>query len=243
MTSTATSAAQTQSPSSPPTKAIPAGLTKTQVISAYRAIAPVYDAWSALTESAARRRCIELAAVKDGESILEIAVGTGALFEMLVRRNPSGRNEGIDLTDAMLDRARARMEKYAWESYALQVGDAEALPFPDETFNLVVNSYMFDLLPEEAFPTVVAEIRRVLRPGGRVVLVNMTTNHGVLGELWHKIYRAAPQLLGGCRAVELAPTLEAEGFTRIHRETLVQLGFPSEVLLGFKPEINAADRG
>jgi ubiquinone/menaquinone biosynthesis C-methylase UbiE len=61
-----------------------------------------------LTESKARDRCLEIAAIQDGESVLEVAVGTGLAFERILKANPSGRNEGIDLTEAMLNRAEKR---------------------------------------------------------------------------------------------------------------------------------------
>ena len=71
-----------------------AKLNKDEVRAAYRKVAWVYDLWSGLTESKARRRCLEVAVIKDGESVLEVAVGTGILFEKLLRLNPTGRNEG-----------------------------------------------------------------------------------------------------------------------------------------------------
>ena len=88
-----------------------ARLDKSKVPDTYRRIAALYDAWARLTESRARDRCLELAAIRDGESVLEVAVGTGLAFEKIIEANPSGRNEGIDLTDAMLARADARARK------------------------------------------------------------------------------------------------------------------------------------
>jgi ubiquinone/menaquinone biosynthesis C-methylase UbiE len=189
----------------------------------------VYDIWAALTESKSRRRCLELAAVRDGESVLEVAVGTGLVFEALLRANPSGRNVGVDLTEAMLERARRRASRVGG-SFELRRGDAHRLEFADGTFDLVVNNYMFDLLPEEDFVPVLREFRRVLRPGGRLVLVNMAH-----GERWHQrlydwVYRLKPSLMGGCRGVALEPYVLEAGFVQVHREALSQMGFPSEVL-------------
>ncbi|MAT53994.1 MAG: hypothetical protein CMN32_05895 [Saprospirales bacterium] len=61
----------------------------------YRLIAPVYDVWSMLTERKALNRVLELAEIKDGENILEVACGTGWLFKKVVQRNPSGRRKII----------------------------------------------------------------------------------------------------------------------------------------------------
>ena len=158
----------------------------------YSKIAPGYDLWARLTESKARDRCLEIAAIENGESVLEVAVGTGLAFERILRANPSGRNEGIDLTEAMLIRAEKRAASAGIKNYHLAVGDAYALDFPDNDFDVLINNYMFDLLPEDDFPTVLAEFRRVLRPGGRLVLVNMTKGVRWYNSIWEWVYRMNP---------------------------------------------------
>ena len=203
---------------------------KDKVADVYRRIAPTYDLWGRLTESKARDRCLELADIQDGEDILEVAVGTGLAFEKILAANPSGRNEGIDLTDAMLQRAASKAAKSGTDNYRLRIGDAYNLDFADDSFDLVVNNYMFDLLPAEDFPKVLAEFRRVLRPGGRLAMVNMTKGEHWYNGLWERIYNINPALLGGCRGVSLLPQLEAAGFRQIQREYRSQMTFPSEVV-------------
>jgi ubiquinone/menaquinone biosynthesis C-methylase UbiE len=122
-----------------------ARLDKGKVPETYRRIASLYDAWAWLTESRARKRCLELAAIQDGESVLEVAVGTGLAFERILEVNPSGRNEGIDLTDAMLARAERRAAQAGHTNYRLRVGDAYALDFAEDSFDVLINNYMFDL--------------------------------------------------------------------------------------------------
>ena len=196
----------------------------------YRKIAPGYDLWARLTESKARDLCLEIAAVQDGESVLEVAVGTGLAFERILKANPSGRNEGIDLTEAMLIRAEKRAASTGIKSYRLTVGDAYALSFPDNDFDVLINNYMFDLLPERDFLTVLAEFKRVLRPGGRMVLVNMTTGMRWYNSIWEWVYRVNPAWLGGCRGVELLPLLGQIGFDTVGRQYVSQMTFPSEVI-------------
>jgi ubiquinone/menaquinone biosynthesis C-methylase UbiE len=93
---------------------------------------------------------------------------------------------------------------------------------------------MFDLLPEPDFSPVLAEFHRVLRPGGRVVIVNLGEPQHAASRVWTLIYAINPKWLGGCRPVTLAPYLEAAGFTDVTRETLSQLTFPSEILTARK---------
>lgn len=211
-----------------------AKLDKDQIREAYRKHASTYDIWSRLTESRARRRCLKVAAIKNGQSILEVAVGTGLLFEKILQLNPAGRNEGIDLTEPMLARARARAERAGAAGYTLNVGDAYHLQYPDDSFDLVLNNYMFDLIPEQDFVVILGEFKRVLRKGGRIVLVNMTKGPRWFNAVWEWLYNVSPSLLGGCRGVELAPYLQRLGFENIRREYLVQMTFPSEVISGRK---------
>ena len=209
-----------------------AHIEKGRVADIYRKIAPSYDLWAWLTESKARDRCLELAAIRNGEDVLEVAVGTGLAFKRILEANPSGRNEGIDLTDAMLMRADRKAVKSGTNNYRLRIGDAYDLDFPDDSFDVLINNYMFDLLPQQDFLTVLEEFRRVLRPGGRLAMVNMTMGERWFNGIWERIYRINPALLGGCRGVSLLPKLEVCGFRQTRREYMSQLTFPSEIVCG-----------
>jgi len=209
---------------------VDARVQKDQVSDLYTGIAPVYDIWARLTESRARDRCLDLAEIQDGESVLEVAVGTGLAFELVLKANPSGCNEGIDLTEAMLARAEKRASKLGIDNYRLTIGDACALEYPDDSFDLLINNYMFDLLPQQDFLSVLTEFKRVLRPGGRLVLVNMTMGERWFNKVWEWVYRINPAWLGGCRGVRISPVLEESGFVGITREYVSQMTFPSEVV-------------
>ena len=185
-----------------------ARIAKNRVSDIYRRIAPSYDLWAWFTESKARDRCLELAAIQDGEAILEVAVGTGLTFERILQANPTGRNEGIDLTEAMLVRADRRAAKSGSSNYRLRVGDAYDLDFEANSFDVLINNYMFDLLPQQDFPVVLEEFSRVLRPGGRLAMVNMTRGERWYNGIWEQIYRINPALLGGCRGVLLITQVE-----------------------------------
>ncbi len=212
-----------------------AKLNKDEVREAYRKSAPTYDIWSGLTESKSRQRCLEVADIKNGESVLEVAVGTGILFEKILQLNSTGRNEGIDLTEEMLSRARARAQKSGASGYVLKIGDAYHLQYSDNSFDVVLSSYMFDLIPEKDFVAILREFKRVLRKGGRIVLANMTKGPSWFNAVWQWLYKNRPSLLGGCRGIELKPYLEEVGFEKIRREYVIQMLFPSEVIYGVKP--------
>jgi ubiquinone/menaquinone biosynthesis C-methylase UbiE len=154
----------------------------------YTRLAPVYELWARLTESGPRRRVLELAEVRDGESVLEVATGTGAQLVDLASADPSGRVAGIEISDGMLAQTRRRLRQRGLDRVELRRGDARRLPFEDESFDLVVNGYMLDLLPRDEIPRVLAEFRRVLRPGGRLVLSNMTRGERRAHRIWDALY-------------------------------------------------------
>ena len=211
-----------------------AKLTKLQIPQVYKGKAAVYDVWGQWTESKAQQRCLELANIQDGEAVLEVAVGTGLTFSHILQQNPSGLNEGIDLTEAMLAKARQKAAQSGTTNYRLRVGDAYALDFADNSFDVLINNYMFDLLPEADFPHVLAEFERVLKPGGRLALVNMARNGRWYNRIWDLIYRVQPAWMGGCRGVALLEHVQAAGFRDTTNEFISQMAFPSEVIYGVK---------
>jgi ubiquinone/menaquinone biosynthesis C-methylase UbiE len=206
-----------------------AKLNKTEVVQVYSRIASIYDVWGNLTESNARKKALELANIQDGESVLEVAVGTGLAFHEIVKANPHGKNYGIDLTESMLDKARQKVNQINAQ-YQLAVGDAYNLDFKDGQFDVVVNNYMFDLLPEDDFAKVLAQFKRVLKPNGRLILVNMTRGEHFYQRLYETLYQINPSWMGGCRGVLLTGELQKAGFKNVSREMFSQLGFPSEVI-------------
>ena len=206
-----------------------------KVLRTYTRLAPVYELWAKLTESRARRRVLERAAVRDGESVLEVAVGTGVQLAALARGNPTGRTVGVELADGMLEKARKELAAAGLDRVELVKADALHLPFTNEEFDLVVMSYMLDLLPLAEIPVALAEMKRVLRPGGRLVLSNMTKGERPLHRIWDAMYARGIVLTANCRGVLAAPVLEQLSFADVQREYLAQMAFPTEVVTARKP--------
>ena len=219
----------------------PAKVPKKRVPLLYSFIAPTHDILALIVESNARDRAIELAAIQNGEHILEVAVGTGLSFQYALMQNPTGHNTGIDLTPAMLKKATQRTSRIVKKhrlpgnNVTLALGDAYQIDYPDNQFDLLLNSYMFDLLPVADFTPVLKEFKRVLKPGGRIIQINMTHGLKWYNHFWQGLYRLHPALLGGCRSVSVAPYFSEAGFENVHREYISQWTFPSEVIQGFHP--------
>jgi ubiquinone/menaquinone biosynthesis C-methylase UbiE len=182
-------------------------------------------------ESRALDRALFLADIQDGTRILEVAIGTGTLFRRIERNNPSGLNEGIDLSPAMLAVARKKMRRERGK-YQLMVADTHTLPFADGTIDTVINCYMLDLLPERNYLQTFGEFRRVLRPGGKIILATMTYGHAWYHRFWQSVAVHFPKVLTNCRPVAAAPYLTDQGFL-IQQQTLIsQNTFPTEIIFG-----------
>jgi ubiquinone/menaquinone biosynthesis C-methylase UbiE len=220
----------TEAPSPP----LDARVSQEDIGGVYDRLAGVYDIWGVLTESRARNRAIELAGIVNGQTIVEVAVGTGLAFHEIVKRNPGGSNLGIDLSPGMVAKSKRRLAKLPDAKYSLATGSAFALPAESESVDVLVNNYMFDLIRYQDMHKVLAEFRRVLKPGGKLVLVNMTVGETAPSRIYDRIYRISPKTMGGCRGVRLASLLAGRGFAVQVREYHQQMLFPSEVILAVK---------
>ena len=134
----------------------------------------------------------------------------------------------------MLSKAQKRLQALSGANYQLKIGNAFKIEEESQHFDLLVNSYMFDLIAFKEMDRVLTEFKRVLKKGGRLILANMTPGETFGSGIYSVIYRMSPKLFGGCRGVRLAEKLQQNGFQVITREYHQQLLFPSEVILALK---------
>jgi ubiquinone/menaquinone biosynthesis C-methylase UbiE len=205
-----------------------------EIVRKYNLIASIYDVFGVLAESKARRRAIEVASIRNGEKVLEVAFGTGLNFVEILKKNPKGWVDGIDVSTKMTEKTKKRISRIGQKNYTLHLGDCRHLPFADETFDLLMNQYLLDILPVDDFLPLLLEFKRVLKHRGRMVLVHMTKGEKWINQIYEKIYKMKPPLLAGCRGVLAQTFLEEIGFKDFQREFVSQLGFPSEVIKGIK---------
>jgi ubiquinone/menaquinone biosynthesis C-methylase UbiE len=203
----------------------------------YTRLAPLYEVWARLTESRARRRVLELAGIQPGDGVLEVASGTGVQLVRLARANASGRTVGVEPSAGMRAQARRRIEAAGiGDRVELIDGSALDLPFADESFDLLVNGYMLDLLPRAEIPRALSEFKRVLRPGGRLVLSNMTKGERRRERIWDWLYSRGIVLTANCRGVLAEPIVRELGFDGVRREYLAQTTFPTEIVTASKED-------
>jgi demethylmenaquinone methyltransferase/2-methoxy-6-polyprenyl-1,4-benzoquinol methylase len=183
----------------------------------YTRLSRIYDPFTG-HEPRHHREALKLAAIKEGDLVLEVAVGTGrAVVGIAEAVGQQGRVYGVDLTEAMLRQAEAKLRKEGLlPKVELAQGSAFSLPFEDGKFDVLYNSYMLDLIDTPQILPVLLEFKRVLRPGGELVLVNMSKNTK-RKTLFEFMYEKGLMTYGNCRPVLAEPLAEQAGFENIRR--------------------------
>lgn len=158
-----------------------------------------------------REKLVELAAPAPGEQVLDVGCGTGTVAIELASRVGAGKVRGIDASPEMIEVATAKATK-AGADLELQVAVIEALPLADGSLDLVTSSLMLHHLPGDLKRKGLAEVRRVLRPGGRFVAVDFAaTSHSPLGHLLSIL--GHPR--GESTVSALTPLLKEAGFSDV----------------------------
>ncbi|MGQ0618919.1 MAG: class I SAM-dependent methyltransferase [Panacagrimonas sp.] len=124
---------------------------------------------------------LRAAKIRPGERVLDLATGTG--ITAIAARERGARVTGVDLTPELLAVAQKKAEDEGFNDIDFREGDAEALPFADASFDVVLSTCGHMFAPDQ--PRVAAELARVTRPGGRVVFLAWTPEGGLGG--WFRI--------------------------------------------------------
>jgi ubiquinone/menaquinone biosynthesis C-methylase UbiE len=135
---------------------------------------------------------IDLAGIEPGMTVLDLGSGAGIdVFLAAQRVGPTGRAIGLDMTDAMLVRARANRQKLGILNTEFRKGDIEAMPVQDETIDRIVSNCVINLVPDKkrAF----SEMYRVLKPGGAFVISDIVYTGTMPDDL-----RNNPGLVAAC---------------------------------------------
>jgi len=127
------------------------------------------------------------------------------------------------------------MKGISKNQYQLEYGNAYDLHFEDQSFDLLINNFMIDLLPEKDFDVILNEFYRVLKPGGRMVISSFSFGTKKIHKMWYWLSRKVPGLLKGCRPITLQFYLEKTGFKIRQKEQISQNTFPSQIIKAIKP--------
>jgi S-adenosylmethionine-diacylgycerolhomoserine-N-methlytransferase len=137
--------------------------------------------------------------LRPGDTVLDLACGTGLNFSHLTERlGQDGRIVGVDLTRAMLQRARRKLARRGWKHVALLEGDAAQLPLTSNSCDAVFCSYGMVIIPD--YRRALVEAVRVLKPGGRLALLEPQRGSA----LWARAVTPLVALAGWFGGVDLA---------------------------------------
>lgn len=211
----------------------PRGLSKTfrQTLRVYNTLAPLYPVSTLLFHGRAHRAALGAAAIRNGTRILEVAMGSGEMFRRLVKANPDGQTVGVDLSPNMAAHSQTSARRLVSDAAAqCQAADARSLPFPAGCFDSILCCYLFELLPEQEMASTVAELQRVLRPGGKLTLILVGQNKRVFNLLYGLCARMAPAFWGRQVERRVARSLTAGGFTIDQDCHVGQLFYSSRII-------------
>ncbi|MFQ5718574.1 MAG: class I SAM-dependent methyltransferase [Acidobacteriota bacterium] len=208
---------------------------RAEVRAFYDKISGVYDLLAERSEGPVRQAGLNHLAVGAGEVVLEVGCGTGHALATLARAaGPGGLAVGIDLSRRMLEQSRQTLA-HEQAPAALLAGDGQRLPFGTGRFDALFMSFTLELFDTPDIPEVLAESRRILRPGGRLVVVGMSRPRGkdLMCGIFEWTHRHFPNLLD-CRPIHVEESVAAAGFTIVAAETR-QMWVPVEIVLARTP--------
>jgi phosphatidylethanolamine/phosphatidyl-N-methylethanolamine N-methyltransferase len=197
-----------------------AALDHASIVEAYRRWAGIYDTAFGRISSTARLRAVSLVNRLPGKEVLEVGVGTGLA---LPRYNQDKRITGIDLSKEMWRKARERTRHDALTNVrALHEMDAEATSFEDASFDIAVAMFVASVVPNPR--RLLAEMRRLVRPGGDILLINHFA--AARGPRWwlERAMAPASRALGWHPDFAMDAIFSADDLARIETESISPVG-------------------
>jgi ubiquinone/menaquinone biosynthesis C-methylase UbiE len=201
----------------------------------YDRLAVVYPASTFFFHSRAHRVALEIAGIRDGMKVLEVATGSGEMFRRLVKVNPNGSTIGLDLSPNMAARTQERVRReFPDASTQCKAVDARHMPFRDETFDVVVCCFLLELLAGDDIVRTLLEIHRVLRRRGTLALVMIGQNTEIFNQLYKVAGKLAPAFWGRQVEERIPELIESIDFRIVTDRMVKQTGYPSRIIAARK---------
>jgi ubiquinone/menaquinone biosynthesis C-methylase UbiE len=157
---------------------------------------------------------VALASLQPGQVVLDLGSGGGIDCFLAARRvGPSGHVIGVDMTPAMLDKARANRARLGAENVEFRLGEIEHLPVENEVIDVIISNCVINLSPDK--PQVFREAWRVLKPGGRLAVSDMVTNGPLPDELKKDLSAWAGCVSGAWEVKDYLAAIQAAGFEEV----------------------------
>lgn len=188
-------------------------------------------------ENVAMRRLAAYARLEEARSVVEFGCGTGRFAAELLdtRLCHVMRYLGLDVSSTMVDLARKRTARWDDRVEIRQTDGSPTIPVPDRSVDRIISTYVLDLLSPNAIGVFIADAHRALTDDGRLCLVSITTGRTPLQRtvmtLFGALHRFNPNLVGGCRPVDLRPFIDETHWEILHDSIVSIFGIASEVLV------------
>jgi len=203
----------------------------------YDRISRFYDYLTRAPERKYVEIALELLSVQEGETVLEIGFGTGYCLKWIAQCvGQTGKAYGIDISSGMLEVTKRRLEKARLiDRVELYCGDAAKLPLDENTFDAAFMSFTLELFDTPEIPKVLAEVKRVLRPTGRLGVVSMSRDYGesTLLRLYEWAHKKWPKYVD-CRPIYVERALIDAGYEIQSKEKARLMGLPLGITIATK---------
>ncbi|HSF83525.1 MAG TPA: arsenite methyltransferase [Anaerolineales bacterium] len=158
---------------------------------------------------------VTLAELQPGQTVLDLGSGGGIDSFLAARQvGPTGHVIGVDMTPAMLDRARANQEKMGVENVDFRLGEIEHLPVADSSVDVIISNCVINLSPDK--PQVFQEAYRVLKPGGKLAVSDIVTDGPLPEHIKYNLSAWAGCMSGALEVQDYIASLEAAGFVKVN---------------------------
>lgn len=203
----------------------------------YDRISRVYDYLTGAFERKYAEMAVERLSVEESETVLEIGFGPGHCLKRLAESvGKTGKVYGVDISSGMLEVTRRRLDKARlMDRVKLYCGDAASLPHGDNTFDAAFMSFTLELFDTPEIPRLLEEVKRVLKPKGRIGVASMSKENGesLLLRLYEWAHRKWPKYVD-CRPIYLEQSLRDAGYEIRKKEKVKLFGLPGEIVVAVK---------
>ncbi len=211
--------------------------TRTQAKASYDRMSPFYDCIAGIYEQKYKNMALKRLNVTQGEVVLEVGFGTGhCLRHMAEAVGETGKVYGIDISSGMLAVSRRRLEKAGLgERVELVNDDALKMPYAADQFDAVFTSFTLELFDSPEIPQVLAEVKRVLKPAGRLGVISMSKGEEdtKLLRLYEWLHTKIPEYVD-CRPIFVQESVENAGFHILNVTDVSLMGLSGQLVLAEK---------
>lgn len=208
--------------------------TKDQAKRTYNKISRIYDFIEGPFEINFRNKALQQLDVKKGEIIVEVGFGTGHCLEKITKRvGDSGKAYGIDISSGMLDITRKRLVKKGLANRVeLYCGDGMSMPYKNNMADGVFMSFTLELFDTPEIPVVLREVKRILKPKGRLGVVSLSKENGEsrMLKVYEWIHEHFPKI-ADCRPIFVEQSIKNAGYLISYKEKIKIFGLPGEIVI------------